>query len=63
MKVVEKEEHKMSKIQAFIPIVSNENRVKYVPLPKMFVITLEESTHGCNHINMYHNKFNQFLVG
>jgi hypothetical protein len=34
MKVVEEEEHKMSKIQAFIPIVSNENKVKDVSLPK-----------------------------
>jgi hypothetical protein len=40
MKVVEKEEHKMSKIQAFIPIVSNENKVKDVPLLETFVTTL-----------------------
>jgi hypothetical protein len=51
MKVVEEEEHKMFKIQAFIPIVSNENKVKDVSLPKMFVITLEEGTHGCSHTN------------
>jgi hypothetical protein len=50
MKVVEGEEHKISKIQAFIPILSNENKVKDVPLLEMFVITLEESTHECSHI-------------
>jgi hypothetical protein len=61
MKVVEEEEHKMSKIQAFIPIVSNENKVKDVSLPETFVITLEEDTHGCSHTNTYH-KCNQCSV-
>jgi hypothetical protein len=42
MEIIEKVDHKIPNIKAFTPMLSNDEAVRDVPLPKTFVNTLEE---------------------